>query len=271
MSWTEALSQWPREPVVLVVLALGAFLYLSGARRVAGWPRSRTAFFLAGSAVLVVAIASPVAVYTHALFSVHMVQHLLLTLVAAPLLVLGAPVTLAMRALPPTARRRVATLVHARPVAVVSAPLVAWCAFALVMWVTHFSPLYELALSNAAVHHAEHALYLAAGLLFFWPLAGLDPGARRLSHPMRLLYLLLAVPQQAFLGLAIFSAGEVLYPHYGAPGGALDPLADQALAGVIMWVVGDLLFLGALVAAVIAWMRHDELEAKRTDRRLGLR
>jgi putative copper resistance protein D len=224
--------------------------------------------------VIVVALSSPVAEYSHALFSVHMVQHLLLTLVAAPLLVLGSPVALAARSIPRSPRRRLTAFVHSRPMAAATTPVVAWSLFALVMWLTHFSPLYDRALDDPLLHTAEHGAYLAAGLLFFWPLAGLDPGAAgRMSHPARLLYLVIALPQQAFLGIAILSATDVLYPHYSALRRTWgpSPLRDQELAGVVMWVVGDMLFLGALVAAVIAWMRHDEREARRIDRRLGVR
>lgn len=268
------LGRWAFEPVSWLGLALAAWLYVRGSRAVAGWPASRRGCWLAGIAVTALALTSPIATYAHALFWVHMVQHLLLTLVAAPLLVLGAPVSLAVRALPAPRRRRVTKIVHSRFVGAITTPLVAWCLFALVMWLTHFSPLYDRALEDGAVHLAEHAAFLGAGVLFWWPLAGLDPGAAgRMSHPMRLLYLLLALPQQSLVGLAIYSAGEVLYPHYATVARAWgpSPLEDQRIAGVVMWVVGDMLFLVALVVAVIAWMRFDDREAERIDRRLGLR
>ncbi|MFN2488598.1 MAG: cytochrome c oxidase assembly protein [Actinomycetota bacterium] len=269
-TWPGVLFEWPFEPLVWVACALALWLYLSGTRRVPSWPAARRASFVAGVGVLAVALAGPVAVYARALFSVHMVQHLLLTFVVAPLIVLGTPLALAART---PLRTRSARLVHSRPVRAVTHPIVAWCLFTLVMWLTHFSPLYDAALESEVLHVVEHALFGAAGLLFWWPLVGLDPGAAgRLGHPMRLLYLLVALPQQSFLGLAVYSAGEVLYPHYESlrRGWGPAPLADQALAGVLMWVIGDVLFIVALVFAVLAWMRHDEREARRIDRRLGL-
>lgn len=266
-------AAWTLEPFALAAIALGAVLYVAAGRRLRAWPQRRTACFLSGCAVVAFALLGPIATYAHALFWVHMVQHLLLTMVGAPLLVLGAPLALAMRTMPVRARGRVAAVVHSPPVRALTHPLVAWCAFALVMWLTHFSALYDLALENQAVHLLEHAIYLLVGLLFWWPVAGLDPGAAgRLSHPARLLYLFVALPQQSFLGLAIYSAGEVLYPHYRSldrPWGPA-PLADQGAAGVIMWVVGDGLFLFSLALAAVAWMRHDERDAERVDRRLGL-
>jgi cytochrome c oxidase assembly factor CtaG len=271
-SLSAALSAWTFEPVTLLLLAAGLGLYLAGARRVRRWPAQRSALFAAGCGTAVIALLGPPRAYAHALFSVHMLQHLMLTMIAAPLLVLGAPVSLAGRAMSRRARSLTA-FVHSRPARLVTAPVVAWATFALVTWLTHFSPLYDLALHDDLVHAAEHLLYIGAALLFWWPVAGLDPGAAgRLSPPARVVYLFAALPQQSFLGLALYSAGDVLYSHYATlarPWGP-SPLDDQRLAGAIMWVIGDgLLFLSlALVAG--AWMRRDQRDARRVDRRLGL-
>jgi cytochrome c oxidase assembly factor CtaG len=265
-----ALAAWPFEPLLWASCAAAIAMYLRAARRVAAWPRTRTPLFLSGVAIAFVALGSPLAVYADALFSVHMVQHLLLTLVAAPLVVLGAPAALAWRAWPGW-RRRGSALVHAAPVRALTHPVVAWVVFVVVMWASHFSALYDAALENDAVHTLEHGLFFGAALLFWWPVAGLDPGAAgRLSPPARLLYLVAALPQQSFLGVALMSAGSVLYPHYAtlARSWGPDPLADQEVAGVLMWVVGDALFIGAVVVAILAWMRSDAREARRVDRRL---
>jgi cytochrome c oxidase assembly factor CtaG len=236
---------------------------------VPAWPPARRAFWFAGLAVLAGALAGPLATYDRALFWVHMCQHLAVTLVAAPLLVLGAPLALHARA----THRRFTWVAHSAPIQATSHPLVAWCAFALATWITHFSPLYDLALESDLAHAAEHALLLGTALLFWWPVCGVDPGAHRLSHPLRLLYLAAALPLQSFTGLAIYSAGRVLYAHYGSAGRGWGPsaLADQRLAGAIMWIGGDAAFVVALGLAALAWMRHDQREAERVDRRLGLR
>lgn len=242
--------------------------YLRTARRMSSWPPQRRAAFTSGVAVGFLALATPVASYAHALFSVHMVQHLLLTLVCAPLLLLGAPVTLALRAASPTARRQFAGALHSAVVRAVTHPIVAWCLFAAVMWITHLTPLYDAALDSEGVHALEHALYLTAALVFWAPVIGLDPARVRLSHPVRLAYLVLALPQQAFLALSLWSATTVLYPHYDAlfrPWGP-DPLEDQRAGALVMWLGGDLLFVGAIVGVAVAWMRHDEREAARIDR-----
>jgi putative copper resistance protein D len=181
------------------------------------------------------------------------------------------PVTLALRASASRARRRVVLrIVHSGPVRVLTHPLVAWTLFAGVMVGTHFSPLYEAALEHVWIHDLEHALYLASGLLFWWPMVGLDPSPWRMPHPLRLLYLFVAGPVNTFTALAIYSAKDLLYPFYATVQRSWGPtpLQDQQWAGALMWIVGDLILLISVVFAAAAWMRHDQAEAVRLDRRL---
>jgi putative copper resistance protein D len=231
---------------------------------------NRAACFLGGLAALWLALQSPIDSYADVRLSVHMVQHLLLTMVAAPLLVLGAPVTLLLRAATPAFRRRwVLPLLHSRPVRMLSAPVVCWAQFALVLWVSHFSPLYDAAVRNAGIHVLEHLLYVASAVLFWSPVVGVDPSPKRLSHPARLLYLFLAMPQASFLGLAMWGSSRVLYPAYQA---ALGPAAldDQRLAGTIMGSAGMLVMVPALGLVLLDWLAREEREAVRTDVRVGL-
>lgn len=269
-SLSSLLGAWPFEPLVWLGAGVAAWWYLRAYARVPAFPSVRRTHFLLGLGVVLVALSSPIAVYEGPLFWVHMAQHLLLTMVAAPLLLLGTPVTLALRAATAPGRKRLLRVLHSRIVAALTNPVVTWSLFALVMWLTHFTGLYDLALENEWAHVAEHAAYLVAACLFWWPVIGLEPGAARLGWPGRIAYLILAMPQQSFLGVAIHQAGEPLYPHYEtvARTWGPTPLGDQQLAGTIMWVVGDLLFIGALVVAVLAWMRHDERAAQHLDRRL---
>jgi putative membrane protein len=261
---------WPFEPLVWLGLGLAAWWYLRAYARVPAYPSVRRLHWLLGLALVAVSLASPVAVYEGSLFWVHMVQHLLLTMVVAPLLMLGAPVTLALRAASPQRRRALLRVLHSRPVRFLTHPVVTWCVFALMMWLTHFTPLYDLALENELVHVAEHLLYVTVACLFWWPVIGLDPGSNRLGWPGRIGYLVLAMPQQSFLGVAIHQANEPLYGHYAtlARTWGPTPLGDQQLAGTIMWVAGDFLFIAALVLAVLAWMRHDQRSTRHLDRRL---
>lgn|SRR5919109_1277975 len=270
-SWLPALGRWPFEPLIFLALLVAISAYLVAARRLRAWPARRAACWIGGIVVVGVAVASPIASYDASLFWVHMMQHLLLTQVAAPLLVLGAPLALAVRTAPRVATERLSSLMRTGPLRALTHPLVAWSAFPLVMWMTHFSGLYEAALEQERLHALEHSLYLGAGVLFWWPVVAVDPGAAgRLPWPVRLAYVLVALPQQAFLGLAIYSAQTVLYRHYETVSRAWgpEPIQDQRIAGMIMWIAGDLLFLVALGFIAVAWMRSDIKEAARIDRRL---
>ena len=214
---------------------------------------------------------SPIEAYEGSLFSVHMVQHMLLMFVAAPLLLSAAPITVALRAASPSVRRRLLAVLQSRVVHVISFPVVAWLLFAAVNWGWHFSVLYDQALENPLLHYLQHATFLGAALLFWWPVIGADPSPWRLPYPVRLLYLFLALPQNTFLGVALLSAPTVLYPHYVTNGRTWgpSPLEDQALGGVIMWTVGDLFFLAGMLAVMVLWMRHEDRRTERLDRRLA--
>ncbi|HYI22855.1 MAG TPA: cytochrome c oxidase assembly protein [Candidatus Limnocylindrales bacterium] len=234
-------------------------------------PRWRPWAWYSGVAVLFVALSSPIATYDTTLFSAHMVQHLLMTMIAAPLLAIGAPITLLLRVSSAATRRRwILPVLHSRLLRAISFPVVTWVIFAAVMWASHFSPLFDAALEDEAAHLFEHALFLGAALLFWWPVVGADPSPWRLPHAARLGYLIIGLPFSSFLGLVIFSAPGVLYSHYETlvrPWGPT-PLEDQQLAGAIMWGGGDLLFLGALILALWVWLRAEEVEGRRADAKL---
>ncbi|MBA2254806.1 MAG: cytochrome c oxidase assembly protein [Chloroflexi bacterium] len=258
-----------------IAVVLGAYLW--AVRRVdlahpgSPVPRGRTFAWMAGLVVVLVAVQSPVERYSGVLFSVHMVQHLLLTMVAAPLLALGAPVTLLLRVVRPEVRRRVVLpLLHSRLVSVVAFPVVSWILFSGFLYIAHFSPLFDAALESPLLHQLEHALFLGTAMLFWWPVVGADPSPHRMPHPARVGYLFLGMPWSSFLGLAIFSSSTVLYPHYATLRLGWGPTAieDQALAGGVMWAGGDLLFLGALGIAIWAWLKAEDAKGRRHDARL---
>jgi putative copper resistance protein D len=199
-----------------------------------------------------------------------MVQHMLLELVAAPLLLAGAPITLVLRAAGPRLRHAILRVLHSLPMRVLSFPLLAWLLFAAVNWGWHFSTLYNDALENPMLHYLQHASFLAAALLFWWPIIGADPAPWRLPHPVRLFYLFLAMPQNSFLGVALMNAGAVLYPHYvtNLRSWGPSPLDDQALGGLIMWAVGDVAFLAGMALVVGLWVREEDRRTARLDARL---
>jgi putative membrane protein len=272
----DAILDWSFVPSIQVPTLLAAALYLGAVRRVRRRhpdnpvPLARTLSFLAGLAVIEYALQGPVDHYEATLFSDHMIQHLLLMMVAAPLFVMSAPVTLLLRVASPQVRARwILPLLHSRPLRLVSHPIVASIVFSGIMWVAHFSFIYELALENDSVHNAEHLAYLASALLFWWPMIGRDPSPWRVSYPVRLVAMLLQMGVGAFLGVAIMDATAPLYPHYAALQLTwITPLADQQLGGAIMWGAGGLGFLATALLVVYDWMHAEEKAAARMDARL---
>jgi len=272
------LTRWEFDPLFIIVVGLSSWIYYALVQRVnrlhakAPWPRKRTLYFMSGNLVLVLALISPPATYDTDLFSLHMVQHLLITMVAARLFLLGTPVTLALRAATPQVRRNVLLpMLHSRALKIVMFPVVSWIIFAAVMWLSHFSALYEASLTNTWIHRGEHLLYLVAALMFWWQAIGLDPTPWRMPHPVRLIYVFLQLPQSSFLGGPLYHKTKVLYSHYANLGRTWgpSPLFDQQIAWTIMWIMGDMMFLGAMALIGRSWMKHEEMETKRVDRQLA--
>jgi cytochrome c oxidase assembly factor CtaG len=269
---------WTFDPLVWLPALVALLLWRAGVQRVnrrhPDHPvaRRRSWYWVAGVFVVVFALDSGFAQYDTTLFSLHMVQHLLLTLIAPPLLLLAGPITLLLRVSSPETRRSwILPVLHARVVRAISFPVVAWVLFAAVMWGSHFSPLFDLALEDDWAHRLEHALYLVTALLFWWPAVGPDPSPWKLRPPVRVLYAALQMPQNTFLGLAVYMASTPLYRHYATTSRTWGPtpLADQQLAGGIMWVGGALVFMAVVMLFVWVWMQDDERRAASEDRRLA--
>ncbi len=270
------MTSWRLDPLVVVGLFGIGLIYVQATRRLKGigpgLPHARQRCFLAGLIFIFLALDGPIEAVASALLSVHMLQHMLLTMVAAPLLVLGAPVTLALRASSLETRHRILLpVLDSRLVRIAASPLVAWSLFFVVLWASHVTSLYETAIQNRGLHALEHLAYLGSAVLFWWPVAGLDPNPSRISHPARILYLFLAMPPMAFLGLAIYSSDHLLYPYYATVPGATIAfaLADQHLAGAIMWEGGMFVVVPALAFLLLNWMRREEREAERSDDRVA--
>jgi cytochrome c oxidase assembly factor CtaG len=232
--------------------------------------RGRMICFGAGLLAIVVAVDGPPDALAGVSFSAHMVQHLLLQLVAAPLLLLGAPLSLLLRADPPWLRRRaLVRLLRSRPVRVLAHPLVAVGLFTVVLVGSHLTPFYNLTLEQEWLHELEHVAFLVTALLFWWPAIGVDPAPHRLGYPARLLYLFLDMPVMAYLGLAIAASSRVLYPYYAAhppPWGA-SPLQDQGVAGTIMWVSGTFTMIPAMAVVLLRWLDEDARTQARREAR----
>lgn len=272
-------SHWVFSPSV-VVPAIGlATLYMLGVRRAGGsWSIRRTAAFMAGTGAVILALQSGIDGYDDRMLSDHMIQHLLLLLVAPPLLLGGRPVILTLRALPASRRRGFArALDRARRV---TGPVPSLGLFTAVVLLTHLPSFYDATLSHPALHDAEHALYLTVGLLMFSPLLDGDPVPRhRLDGLGKLVYFILAMMPMALIGAYLNRQDKLVYPAYGPPAHALgiSALTDQAQAGAIMWVVGGSIMVAvglcAAVAAMVAEERRQVARDARADAALarGLR
>jgi putative membrane protein len=253
--WSWNLSAW-----LLALLLAAALLYARGVWRLwsaAGWSRGiagmSAAAFAAGWLVLVVALVSPLDTLGAHLFSAHMVQHELLMVLAAPLLVLGRPLAAWTWAFAPPGRRRIARAVQAHWLqacwAVLTDPVAAWALHALALWLWHVPGLFTAALEHEAVHVLQHASFLATALLFWWAALGGDARAPRgLGSAVGLLFTTML--HTAALGALLSLAPTPWYAPYIASTQALgmDPVDDQQLGGLVMWVPAGLAYLVAALA-----------------------
>ena len=271
------LLDWSFDPTVWLPALAAILLWRAGLTRVNRAhpdnpvPRARTVAWLLGIATILFALDSGIGLYDTTLFSDHMVQHLLLTLIAPPLLLYAGPITLILRASSAETRHRwILPVLHSRVLRALSFPVVAAVLFAAVMWGTHFSPLFDLSLENVPVHMLEHALFLASALLFWWPIVGPDPSPWRMSSAVRVMYAGIQMPQMTFLAVAVYMASTPLYHHYATTvrSWGPTPLEDQQLAGAIMWLGGDFAFLVTVLLLVAVWMRDEERRTVGEERRL---
>ncbi|HRW05744.1 MAG TPA: cytochrome c oxidase assembly protein [Caldilineaceae bacterium] len=252
-------QSWPWEPWIVVGLALGALLYLYGLRRLwrrAGWGRvvstRQVLCFSSGLLVIAIALLSPLAAVSNALFSAHMIQHILLMNVAAPLLIWGLEPTLVLWALPVATRRGVGRWWRRRALLQtgwrwLNQPLVVWAIYALTLWIWHAPRFYQAAIASEAVHLLEHMGFIASALLFWWVLN--QAGHQTLQLGAALLFLFTTALHSGLLAAIITFAQRPLYPIY-APyvwAWGLTLLSDQQLAGVIMWVPVGFVYLAALL------------------------
>lgn len=270
------LNDWRLEPP-LFAIAAAALLYVLGLRKRASrsrGPRTEATLFAAGLIALVLAYDSPLAALDDELFWVHMTQHMLILAVAPPLILLGRPWATIARALPLGLRRPIARGLArgawSAPLRTagrrLTGPVPALALFTgtLVAW--HVPALYDLTLRSLAVHELEHALFLATGLLYWSQLIDSPPFRSRLGFPQRALYATFGMVVCSALGIVLAFASSPLYPGYAdlesRPGG-ISALADQHLAGGIMWVPGSISFTAAIVFFAYRWLEESAQEGRR--------
>lgn len=270
------LTAWTFEPVLLGVIVVLAALYLYGVHKLRArgdkWSRGRTfAFVGLGLGSAVIATQSALGTYDTVLLSVHMAQHMVLSMITPLMMALGAPVTLALRTLPGRPRKWLLSVLHSRFAKVMCFPLIGFTLFVLSPWALYFSGWYDATLRSTVLHDLLHLHFILVGSLFFWPLLGLDPVPGRVMYPFRLIMTFLTLPFHAFLGITIMSANSLIaedwYTSFGRSWSP-SPLRDQYIAGGLLWGSGDivgLIFFGVLF---VQWVKESQREARREDRRL---
>ena len=254
-------------------------LYLTGVRRLRrrgdSWPPGRIVAWCGGCLTILLATSSGLGRYAQSQFSIHMIAHMMLGMVAPILLVLGGPVTLLLRALParkdggPGLREAVVAVVHGPIARFLTHPLVVLPLFIGSFYAIYFSGLFEDMMTSHVGHLLMSVHFLVVGYLYYWVIIGIDPAPRRLSPFVKLALLLAALPFHAFFGLALMNAHTILAQTY-YQGLALpwvpDLLADQHLGGGIAWGLTEVPMIIVLLALLAQWAKADDRESRRSDR-----
>jgi putative copper resistance protein D len=277
---TRVLFDWRFDLIFGTAAIVFALVYLAGVRRLRrrgdAWPTGRIVAWLCGCAVLLFATSSGVGRYMPAMFSMHMAAHMLLSMLTPVLLVLGAPVTLALRALPaagrddpPGPREWILAAVHSRVSRILTNPVVATALFVAGFYGLYFGGIFDAAAGSHAAHIAMNLHFLLTGYLFYWVVIGVDPTPRPIPSLGKLAMVFASLPLHAFFGVALMSTNTVLagsfyeslklYWHD-------DLIGDQRLGGGIAWAAGEVPLVLVLMALLIQWRRSDQRTATRLDR-----
>ncbi|WP_405392249.1 cytochrome c oxidase assembly protein [Streptomyces sp. NBC_01102] len=258
----------------IAALVLYGYAVLRLRRRGDSWPANRIAFFVVGVLSIALVMCTGLNDYGMVMFSVHMVQHMVISMLSPILLLLGAPVTLALRALPVAGRGRTGPrevllmLLHSRYMKIITHPVFTIPLFIASLYALYFTPLFDFLMGSTLGHLAMMLHFLAVGLVFFWPIMGVDPGPHRPGYVMRMLELFAGMPFHAFFGIALMMASQPMVETYTNPPASLgiDALSDQSAAGGIAWAFSEIPSVLVLIALVFQWYRSEQRTAKRADR-----
>ena len=265
--WSNSWHQWNVNwlPTTLLVVAL--VFYVIGARRAPSWSPWRTAAFVGGIVTTFVATQSVLGVYDMVLFADHMIQHLFLIMIAAPLFALSAPFDLASAASRGRARRAIDQFIDGPIGNFVFHPLIGFALYAVFIPATHLSSLMNLMMEHLWLHHLEQIAFLVVGYLFFRSVFGIERGPHPLHPGLTLVYLMAAVPVDTITGLALAMSSHNPFPVYDTMMRPWGPsvLSDIHLGGAIMWIGGDALMLLALIPASIRWVRYEDRRTRQVD------
>ncbi len=272
----EVLSHWSWDLpwLGIGVLAAGAYLHAwNRSRRPAHQhPAWRAWSFVAGVGILLLAVASPIEHYGNVLLWANFTGFLLITMIAPPLILLGAPLTLAFRVSGPRGRRLLRGLYRGPAVAAITFPVVTWLGFAVVTYAWQFTALTSSAASSALLRDLQQATLLLAGLLFWAPALASDPLRWRMAYPLRALYVAVEMAHKALFGGMFLSMNSPMHERFAAnaPAWAPSAITDQSLAILVLWLGGNLVFVAALAGLLMGWVRYEQRNQHRTDWRLRL-
>jgi cytochrome c oxidase assembly factor CtaG len=264
---------------MVTVLLIGvAALYAVGIHRFRilhpdeRWSIRRSVAFFGGLTVAIVAVDSFIGVYDVVLFYDHMIQHLMLIMIAAPLLAMGAPMDLLERATTGSTQRIVVVSLSSKIAEIVAHPIVDFLLYALLIPVVHLTSFFNRAVTSPALNSGEQLTFLVIGYLFWRHVVAIEPSRHPLIPPIRLVFLALAIPIDTFTGLTLASTSHALFPALVAIHRTWgpSPVSDLHMGGAIMWVGGDTLMLFGMIPCAILWMRYEELRAAEIDRQLDL-
>jgi putative copper resistance protein D len=270
------LLTWAVEPVALFLVLAGALGYVLAFGHVRAGPQRHVAttrrllLYLAGVALVVMTIFGPLAAYSNAFLTAHMAQHFLLITIAPPLLLAGAPLTIGLVAAGQQRRDRwLYPVLHARWFHRFTHPVVGLVLFAAIPLGWYITPAFERALTDPWLHHLGHLLFLFSGIHYWWPVVGQNPSRWHLSYPVRMAYLVALIPLHAFLGSYFYEPSQVMFEDLGALPRAWgpSPLLDQQIAGAMMFIIGEIVGLLAILIVAFRWASADDRAARRFDAR----
>ena len=279
-TFSNILLAYDADGLMLGLLIIAVALYIKGVvilrKRGDTWPVGRTIAFALGISMVDFATSGGLGVYSHFAFSNHMMAHMFLGMIAPIGIVLGAPITLALRTLPQArnkdergVRGSFIALLHSKPALVMTNPVVALAIFDGSLFTLYFTPLFGNLMQGHSGHFFMSTHFLLAGILFFQTIIGVDPAPRKVPHLVKIIIIFAAMSIHAFFSIAIMSATTLIDNGYFVlleRPWATDLLADQKLGGAIGWAMGEIPILLALIATFLQWLREDKKEAGRIDR-----
>ncbi|MER5178425.1 cytochrome c oxidase assembly protein [Streptomyces sp. NPDC002896] len=270
--------EWSADPFFLIACLVALALYGWGVARLVrrgdGWPVGRTVAFTVGVLSVMLMMCTKLNDYGMVMFSTHMVQHMVLSMLSPIVLLLGAPITLALRALPVAGRDRkgprelLLALLHSRYMRIITHPAFTIPLFIASLYGLYFTPIFDFLMGSKPGHILMMVHFLMVGLVFFWPIMGVDPGPHRPGYVMRMLELFAGMPFHAFFGIALMMASAPMIGTYENPPASLgiDALGDQTAAGGIAWAFSEIPSVLVLIALLFQWQRSEARQARRKDR-----